>query len=249
MANSTSQSYRVNDNSSGISIPTIFLILVGILSAAIVAAIVLPQFLPGYAVSILAAQPKVFWFISRGSAITAYFLLWATMVFGVTVTNKMAVKWPGLAKTNELHQFISILGLSFGLLHGLILLGDHYMNFSLWQIFVPFSTTNYLPLAVGIGQIGFYIWFILVISFYVRKKIGGKVWRGIHYASYFTYLAVLIHSLIGGTDVGLPWMRGVYWITGGLLLFFTIYRILYEIEQHREKKERMVERQRSVVVQ
>jgi predicted ferric reductase len=240
MANSRTPSYRVNDESSRISISSIFLILVGILSASIIASIILPQLLPGYAMSILAAQPKVFWYISRGSAITAYFLLWLTMVFGVTVTNKLAVKWPGLAKTNELHQFLSILGLSFGLLHGLILLGDHYMNFSLWQIFVPFSTMSYLPLAVGLGQIGFYIWLILLISFYVRRKIGGKVWRGMHYASYFTYLAVLLHSLIGGTDVGLPWMKVVYWITGGLLLFFTIYRILHEIEQRREKAYRMV---------
>jgi len=101
----------------------------------------------------------------------SYLLLWFSMVLGVGVTNKLAARWPGLAKTNELHQYVSILGIALGLFHGLILLGDQFMNFSLWQIIVPFSTTNYRPLAVGLGQLAFYAWAIILISFYVRRKI------------------------------------------------------------------------------
>jgi predicted ferric reductase len=188
------------------------------------------------------AKPKVFWYLSRGSAIVAYLLLWFSMVFGVGVTNKLATRWPGLAKTNELHQYVSILGIAFGLFHGMILLGDQYMNFALWQVLLPFSTASYRPLAVGLGQLAFYAWVVILISFYVRRKIGSKVWRGIHYASYFTYLAVLVHAILGGTDAGTPWVVWLYWITGGLILFLTVYRILNEVETAREKKELLRQR-------
>jgi predicted ferric reductase len=129
------------------------------------------------------------------------------------------------------------LGIAFGLFHALILLGDQYMNFSLWQVILPFSTASYRPFAVGLGQLAFYAWIVILISFYIRRRIGAKVWRGIHYASYFTYLSVLAHAILGGTDAGTPWVTWLYWITGGLILFLTIYRILNEVETAREKKE------------
>ena len=237
MAANSQQTFSVNETRTGVRPITVFILVLGIFLGVIAGLYVLPQWLPGFAQSLTGTQPKVFWYLARGSAVVAYFLLWFSMVFGVTVTNKMAAKWPGLARTNGLHQYVSILGLSFGLFHGLILLGDQYMGFSLWQIFVPFAITTYHPFLTGLGQMGFYAWLVIVVSFYLRKKIGIKVWRGIHFASYFTYLAVLFHALLGGTDTGLPWMQWIYWISGGLLLFFTVYRIFYEVERRHEKSE------------
>lgn len=202
---------------------------------------ILPLVIPGMTQSILAAQPKVFWYLSRGSALVAYGLLWLSMVLGVGVTNKLAAKWPGLGKANDLHQYVSILGIAFGLFHGLILLGDQYSQFKLIQILIPFTTTTYRPLAVGLGQVGFYLWLVILGSFYVRKRIGSKVWRFIHYFTYLTYAGVLIHALLAGTDAGLQATQIYYWVTGGLLLFLTVYRIIYEIESASEKRNRMAE--------
>jgi predicted ferric reductase len=104
---------------------------------------------------------------------------------------------------------------------------------------LPFSTTSYKPLAVGIGQIAFYIWVILDISFYIRKAIGKKVWRAIHFASFLTYVAVLFHAIIAGTDAASTWMQTIYWVTGGLLLFMIIFRILASRANAREKRARL----------
>jgi predicted ferric reductase len=242
MADNTKQSFGINDVEQSVSPVTLFLIILAIIWGVVIGLWLIPNLIPGYAQSLSTEKPKVFWYLARSSAIISYLLLWFTMALGVGVTNKMTVRWPGLAKANELHQYFSILGIAFGLFHGLILLGDQYMNFSLWQIIVPFSTSSYRPLAVGLGQLAFYAWVVVLFSFYVRRKIGAKVWRGIHYASYFIYLSVLIHALLGGTDAGTPWLIWLYWITGGLVLFLTVYRTLYEIETAREKKKRLLER-------
>ena len=237
----TKQSFSIEDAQPTVRPIALFLIFLAVIWGVILGLVLIPNLVPSYATSLSGEKPKVFWYLARSSAIVAYLLLWASMVLGVGVTNKLSARWPGLAKTNELHQYISILGLAVGLFHGLILAGDQYMNFSLWQIFVPFSTSNYRPLAVGLGQLAFYVWLVLLISFYVRRKIGTKIWRGIHYASYFTYLAVLLHAIWGGTDAGLPWMQWLYWVSGGLLLFLTVYRILNEVENAREKRERLAQ--------
>jgi predicted ferric reductase len=236
------QNFSIEDAQPQMSFITVFLILVAIVWGVALGLVVLPGLLPGYSQSLSSTQPKVFWYLARSSAIVAYFLLWLTMVFGVGVTNKLSTRWPGLARTNELHQYVSILGIAFGLFHGLILLGDQYMNFSWWQVLVPFSASSYRPLAVGLGQLAFYSWVVILISFYVRRKIGAKVWRGIHYVSYFTYLGVLVHALLAGTDAAAPWMIWFYWITGGAILFLTVYRVLYEMENARQKKERLLAR-------
>jgi predicted ferric reductase len=237
--NNRKSNYSIDNLEPQVSAAGIFLYLLAALWGVVIALTVLPLVLPGMAESIISAQPKVYWYLSRGSALVAYGLLWFSMVLGVGVTNKLAAKWPGLGKTNELHQYISILGIAFGLFHGLILLGDTYSNFKLVQVLVPFATSTYKPFAVGLGQVGFYLWAILLGSFYVRKRIGSKVWRFIHYFAYLTYASVLVHALLAGTDAGSPAAQVFYWVTGGLLLFLTVYRVLYEIDVAAEKRKRM----------
>jgi predicted ferric reductase len=215
------------------------LIMVIVFLGSMATAILLPHWLPGLTSSITEAKPKAFWYLSRGSAITAYLLLWLSMILGTGITNKLSALWPGLPSTIELHEYTSILGLAFGLFHGLILMGDRYIGFNLAKILLPFSTTSYKPLAIGIGQIAFYIWIILDISFYIRKSIGRKVWRAIHFASFLTYVAVLFHALIAGTDAASNWMQTIYWVTGGLLLFMITFRILASRANAQEKRLRL----------
>jgi predicted ferric reductase len=111
----------------------------------------------------------------------------------------------------------------------LILLGDHYINFTVAQIFMPFATVDYRPTWVGVGQIGFNIWLIVALSFYVRSAIGQKTWRVIHYLSFAMYIMGLLHGLFSGTDSTANWAQWYYWISGGSLLFLLMYRIVNTI--------------------
>src|SRR5581483_1549195 len=74
------------------------------------------------------------WYLSRASAFAAYVLLWWSMVLGLTLTNKLARIWPGGPTANDLHEHASLLGLVFGMLHALVLLGDSYIGYTLPQI-------------------------------------------------------------------------------------------------------------------
>ena len=209
-----------------ISLGAFILLILATIGGAAAAILVLPAWIPGMSASITGEQPKVFWYLSRSSAIIAYFLLWASMVLGVSVTNKAAAIWPGLPTAIDLHQYFTILGLVFALFHGIILIGDGYLLLTPAQIFTPFGITNYRPVYVGIGQTAFYIWILITATFYIRKKLSTRAWRFIHYFSYLTFAIALIHGIGAGTDTAFNWSRLIYALTALILFFLTVYRIL-----------------------
>ncbi len=207
----------------------LLIILLVIVAAVLFVINLLPQWLPALTSSVSGSEPKVYWFLSRGSAITAYWLLWLSVAIGVGITNKMAQAWPGILPAYEVHQFASLLGLAFALFHGLILTGDAYINISIVQALIPFSTQSYRPNWVGIGQVVFYVWALIALSFYVRKRIGKKTWRTLHYAGYVCFLGVMVHSIFSGTDTATSWSQYIYWFSGASLLLLTVYRILISL--------------------
>ena len=85
------------------------------------------------------------WYLSRASAFVAYVLLWWSMVLGLSITNRLARLWPGGPAAADLHEHASLLGLAFGLLHALVLLGDAYIGYTLPQILIPFASVSYEP--------------------------------------------------------------------------------------------------------
>jgi len=234
MANQLNQ-LSLEEQKPVFSFGTFTLIIFIVFAATLITVFLLPLWLPGLSTSLSGEAPKAFWYLSRGSAIIAYSLLWLSMMLGTGITNKLGALWPGLPSTIELHEYTSILGLAFGLFHGLILLGDKFMAFNLAQVLIPFRS-SYQTLAVGLGQLALYVWVILDVSFYIRKIIGKKAWRMIHFASFLTFISVLAHSLIAGTDVQSPVMQYVYLISGGLLFFMISLRILTTIAHAHQKK-------------
>ncbi|MCE1254364.1 MAG: hypothetical protein LWX83_12560 [Anaerolineae bacterium] len=212
---------------------TLFAASIGIFMAALI----LPVWLPGLMASISGTEPKVYWFLSRALAISAFIILWLSMAWGLLLSGRLAQLWPGVPAANDLHQFTSWLGLSLGLLHGLLLMADRYIHFTLFQVLVPFSTNNYRPLWVGMGQISFYLWLLIILSFYVRKRTGPKIWRLIHYTSFITFIMVLIHGILSGSDSSVFWAQAVYWFSAISLFFLTVFRIIYT---HTQKQQRSV---------
>jgi len=212
-------------------IRTLIQVLVATLLGSAAAVVLLPRLAGPMALTLDGPEGSAFWFLSRSSAFVAYLLLWGSMMLGLAITNKMARLWPGAPATFAIHEYVSLLGLAFAAFHALILLGDHYINFTVAQILMPFSTINYRPTWTGIGQLAFYLWLIVALSFYMRARIGQKTWRSIHYLSFVLYLMGLAHGLLAGTDTAANWAHWYYWISAGSLLFLLVHRIVNTITE------------------
>lgn len=219
-------SQPADDFQSSVALSTFFTLLMAAVIGAFAAVVVLPQWLPGLSESLLGTAPKAYWYLSRSSAMVAFGLLWLSMLLGLSITSKAARLWSGGPTIFDAHQFTGLLGLAFGLFHGLILLGDVYINYSLTQVLLPFASRGFRPLWVGLGQLALYVLALIDFSFYVRPWIGRVAWRMIHFLSFAVFLLALAHGIGSGTDTQQPLARAMYWFSGGSLLFVTIYRIL-----------------------
>jgi predicted ferric reductase len=204
--------------------------LAGLLAAAaagaLLAAVIVPAWLPALRDSLAGAEPKAYWYLARAGAFVAYGLLWLAMALGLAITNKLARAWPGGPTAFDLHQHLSLLGLAAALFHALILLGDRYIGYTLPQILLPFAAAGYRPLWVGLGQLGLYGLAVVALSFYVRRRIGPRAWRRLHFLSFAVFGLALAHGLASGTDSRQGWAAALYWLSGGSLLFLTLYRVL-----------------------
>ncbi|MEA4909485.1 MAG: hypothetical protein VB089_17830 [Anaerolineaceae bacterium] len=121
------------------------LLAASLLAGTALSLLVLPGWLTGLARSLQGEQPTVFWLLSRASALVSFGLLWLSMALGLLITGKTARLWPGSATTFDLHEHTSLLGLIFGLLHALLLLGDQYIHFDAVQIVLPFASLVHNP--------------------------------------------------------------------------------------------------------
>jgi predicted ferric reductase len=166
------------------------------------------------------------WYLSRASAFAAYVLLWWSMVLGLLITNQLARVWPSGPVAGDLHEHASLLGLGFGVLHALVLLGDQYIGYSLPQILFPFTNASYRPLWVGLGQIGLYLLALVTLSFYVRRWIGVRTWRLLHFLSFAVFALSLAHGLFSGTDSSAPWVVWMYVGSGLSVVALTVYRVV-----------------------
>jgi len=220
------QSIENETYESSVNIQFFLLVMVAMTVGMLGAILLLPAWLPNMAGSLAGDSPKIYWYLSRATAFVSLSILWISMALGLGMTNKMARLWPGAPASFAIHEYTSLLGLAFALFHALVLLGDHYINFTVAQVFMPFSTVDYRPTWVGIGQIGFYVWLIVALSFYIRSSIGQKTWRTLHYLSFALYIMGLLHGLFSGTDSAANWAQWYYWISGGSLLFLLIHRIV-----------------------
>ncbi|MBM3942709.1 MAG: hypothetical protein FJ316_07290 [SAR202 cluster bacterium] len=203
-----------------------WLVITGIVLGLGLALMLLPWMLPPLRDTLLGPSPKAYWYLTRASGLVAYALLWASTAMGLLITGRLSRIWPGGPVAIDLHNFLSMLGLSVTLFHVFILLGDQYIGYNLFSLLAPFASLNYRPVEVAMGQLALYLGWAVTLSFYIRKKIGPRTWRRFHYASFVVYLLALAHGMTAGTDTMTVPVAAMYIITWLATFFLIVYRIL-----------------------
>lgn len=174
----------------------------------------------------VAAVPseKTAWYVVRAAGLLAYGLLWFSVMVGLSIT--MGLNKKANVQLVSLHEFISLLSLVFAGLHAVALHLDPWLQASWAEIWIPFALATYRPLAVGLGQIGLYLLVAVIVSFYLRRRIGVKRWRALHYVTFSIYGLVWLHAIAAGTDTRHWLAQLIYLVSGVLVLFLTMARAI-----------------------
>lgn len=165
------------------------------------------------------------WTTTKAAGLTAYLLLFISMVAGIVQGTPFA-KGPKRLLWNLAHQWCGWFGLLFGMLHGIVLVFDQYVGYSLAELAVPFAS-DHDRLGTGLGILAFYLMAILILSSDLMKKLGKKVWRTIHFVAFPTFVLALVHGLMAGSDSAHPVFIALYAVTGGTVAVMLVWRIWY----------------------
>ena len=172
------------------------------------------------------------WYSVRALGFLAYIVLAGSVLYGLLLSTKILDAIAHRPVSFALHKDLSIVGLILISLHGLLLLGDASYPFSLRSIVVPFASP-YSPIAVGVGQLGFYATAVVTASFYVRRRIGQGAWRVIHYATFLAFVGGTAHGIFSGSDSGTQWAFWIYLTPSAIAVFLTTYRIVISVAARR----------------
>ena len=172
------------------------------------------------------------WVFERLFAFLAYFAMTGSVIYGLLLSTKILDAIAHRPITFTLHQDLASIGLGLAAVHGMLLGLDKTVPFSLAQIAVP-GLAPHAPLWVAAGQVAFYLMAVVVGSFYVRRQIGQRAWRTLHYVTFLVFLGATAHGIMAGTSSATPWAWWTYVGTIIVVTFLLVYRIALSLGRSR----------------
>jgi sulfoxide reductase heme-binding subunit YedZ len=148
------------------------------------------------------------WYFSRGTGAAALILLTAALALGVAdVTRWRSARWPRFV-VDALHGTLALAAVALVAGHVVTSVLDPFAPLRLADAFVPFGA-RYRPLWVGLGALASDLLVILVATSLLRRRIGPRAWRAVHWAAYACWPVAVAHGLGTGSDVRSGWMLAV----------------------------------------
>jgi len=134
------------------------------------------------------------------------------------------------------HNWTGYIALAVSILHPVILLFNKNPRFRILDLVYPVHSPTQ-PLDNSIGAIALYLLAFVVVTSYLRIRLGRHLWKSFHFSVYFAAAALFWHSLF--TDPGLKnapldWSDGGKLFVESCLLLIAVISLL-RLRQARKK--------------
>lgn len=207
-------------------------LLLGIALVAIADAVAARMGLVPGAIPTLAGP--ALWTTSRAAGITAFLAVTLDVLFGLSVSTGAVDRLLPRARVTEIHRWLSSVALALTAAHALALLGDRFVRFDALAVAVPFLSA-YRPAAVALGVLAAWGALVVHLSFGLRRRLGTRAWRRLHYLSYAVFATALAHGLLAGSDSRHPAMAALYGSAAALVALLTGVRVLMGLGRRRRR--------------
>jgi sulfoxide reductase heme-binding subunit YedZ len=145
------------------------------------------------------AGVPVVWLVARAAGLVAFGLLTVSVTLGLALSTRLLGNRRGKTLLGW-HQTLMWTALAMLVLHMGALALDPLMRFGLVGVLVP-GAAPWRPVPVAAGILTGWLMLALAASFHVRRRIGQRRWRLMHYASFGAFSIGLYHALNVGTDL------------------------------------------------
>jgi sulfoxide reductase heme-binding subunit YedZ len=154
-------------------------------------------------------SPTAYWYLTRATGVVALLLLTAILVLGMLGPMRVsaAPRWPRFA-IDSLHRDLSLLAIAVIVVHVVTTLLDGFAPIGLLDAVIPFHSA-YRPIWLGLGAFAFDLMLALVITSLVRRRLGYRAWRTVHWLAYASWPIAVLHGLGTGSDAKQAWTLAV----------------------------------------
>src|SRR5581483_6739281 len=149
--------------------------------------------------------PSAYWYLARGTGAVSLVLLTASVVLGILGSVRFAApRWPRFA-IDSVHRDVSLVVIVVLIIHIVTSVLDGFAPIRLFDGVIPF-VTPYRPLWMGLGTLAFDLLLAIAITSMVRRRLGYRAWRAVHWLAYASWPVAVLHGLGTGSDVKQWWM-------------------------------------------
>jgi hypothetical protein len=151
------------------------------------------------------AGPSTYWYLTRASGVVSQVLLTAVVVLGLLGPLRIASppRWPRFA-VDALHRDLSLVAVVVLAVHILTTVLDKFTSISLTAAVIPFLS-SYRPLWLGLGTVAFDLMLALIVTSLLRRRLGLRTWRAVHWLAYVCWPVAILHGLGTGSDAKSLW--------------------------------------------
>ncbi len=128
----------------------------------------------------------------------------------------------------EVHRTLALFSVAFLALHVLTAILDPFVSIGWAATVVPFAS-GYRTLAIGLGTLAVDLGGAVIITSLVRRRLGFRTWRAVHWLAYLAWPVALVHSLTAGNDLGIWWVALIEWGCAAAVATAVLARILESV--------------------
>jgi methionine sulfoxide reductase heme-binding subunit len=184
-----------------------------------------------------AAGSQGLWYVSRASGLTLLILFSAVMMLGVASRLGSAPsRWPRFVFP-EVHRTLALFSVAFLALHVLTAILDPFVTIGWAATVLPFAS-GYRTLAIGLGTLAVDLGGAVIITSLVRRRLGFRSWRAVHWLAYLAWPVAFVHSLTAGNDLGIWWVELIEWGCAAAVATAVVARILESVRHPRPAGQR-----------
>jgi sulfoxide reductase heme-binding subunit YedZ len=170
-------------------------------------------------------NPQIWWYIARASGIIAWLFITASVLWGIMLSTKLFPAHRRPAWLLDLHRGLGALSVLFVATHVAALIADNWIHFDIVDVVVPFAS-EWKPWQVALGVFAMWGLVIVEVTSIAMKRLPKKVWRGIHFTSYLTFLLTSLHGTFAGTDATNTLYVATTMVATAALVGAVLYRII-----------------------
>ncbi|MBA8991487.1 putative ferric reductase [Curtobacterium pusillum] len=179
------------------------------------------------------------WVIGRGTGVAAVLLLTLTVLLGIVTRGGRPL--PGLPRfaVQLVHRDVALTSTVLVVVHVASLLLDTEAELRLVDTVVPFAGSHRW-FSLGLGTLAVDLLVVLVVTALLRRAIGPRAFRAVHWAAYAMWPVAMAHAIGTGTDGTSAWFLVIAGVCAAAVLGAVVWRCTASVTEFRSARPEVV---------